>query len=373
MSPTGRRKSTSVIQQLAEYPHKYCFFQAVRLLERSSAFKNIGGLSKMPVAGFTPPKTEAIRFYTNQSLSFPSSEISAITRKENKSSPKQWGMTVNFMGLSGVSGVLPLHYTELILRRLKSKDESMREFFDLFNHRTISLFYKAANKYRFPVDYERNKLTAPDSKNKQDQTTNALLSLMGLGTNNLTDRLHTNDESLIYYSGLFTQRVKTASGLKRILQNHFAIPVDIKEFIGQWQVLIDDVRTRLPGQECPQGQNNSLGKSVMLGRKGWFAQGKISIILGPLDRSQLYKFSPGTSALKALDEIVRLYVGFEINYDFIIRIKRSDLPNRIKLTNKKPPIIGWNTWLSSNPNQHYGKNETVDISVSASRLLDNYV
>ena len=61
--------------------------------------------------------------------------------------------------LTGPSGVLPRHYTEMLLRweRDRKDDEkhAPRAWFDLFNHRFISLFYRAWTKYRFPVAYER--------------------------------------------------------------------------------------------------------------------------------------------------------------------------------------------------------------------------
>jgi len=369
MSTQGWRKSTSVIQHLTEQPYSYSFFQAVRLLERSATFENNTNLERAnkPVAHFLPPSTEAVRFHSHQSLSFPSSEISEVEKEKMRSGKEQWKLLVNFLGLSGSCGVLPFHYTELILQRLKAKDSSLQDFFDLFNHRIISLFYQASTKYNLPIEYERKKLNRPVTKQRDDHS-QVLLSLIGLGTGNLTDRLFTRDESLLYYSGLFTQQIRTSTGLKQILSSHFGIPVEIKEFIGQWQDLIDDVRTRLPGFENPQGQNNCLGKSVMLGRKGWFAQGKISIMLGPLDSSQLHKFAPGTATLKALNELVHIYAGMEYNYDFIIQIKRSDIPEKIQLNSKKPAIIGWNTWLSTKPEKTFNKDETLDIRVSANRF-----
>ena len=66
----------------------------------------------------------------------------------------------------------------------------------------------------------------------------------------------------------------------------------------------------------------------MLGKKGWFAQGKIRIVLGPLNSQQLNKFAPGTKALKALNELVRLYKGMVTNYEFIIRIRKNDIPEK---------------------------------------------
>lgn len=367
MPSPSRRKTATVVQDLTENPQVYSFFQAVRLLERSStlAEKN-RKKSARPVARFTPPGTEAIRFHSKQTLAFPTSEINSIKQQVHKSGNQQWHMNVNFMGLTGAMSVLPYHYTEMILQRLKLKDESMGKFFDLFNHRTISLFYQAASKYRLPIEYERKKLHPPE-REERDHHSQVFLSLIGLGTRGLSNRLYTKDESLIYYSGLFSQQVRTAAGLKQILQHHFNIPVEIKEFVGQWQELIDDVRTRLPSREIPKGQNNRLGRNVMLGKQGWFAQGKIRIILGPLNKDQLHTFAPGTRALKALDELIRIYIGMEHDYDFIIRVKRKDIPEKIQLGKGADTVMGWNTWLSTKP-QRFDQDETVDIPVSAGRV-----
>ncbi len=77
------------------------------------------------------------------------------------------------MGLTGPTGVLPYAYTELILERLRSKDNSLASFLDIFNHRMISFFYRAWEKYRFPVTY---------ALGEEDLFTHHLLDLVGLGT-----------------------------------------------------------------------------------------------------------------------------------------------------------------------------------------------
>jgi len=366
MSTQSRRKSTSVIKRLTEHPYEFSFEQAVRLLERSTALRitQSDKANCNPIARFMPPATEFVRFKTRQSLSYPSSSVYSVKPTIVKSKIGQWNMDVNFIGLTGSNGVLPYHYTETVLKRLKLKDKSIASFFNLFNHRATSLFYQSSSKYNFPIEYERKRLRSRDG---QDDYTKVMLSLIGFGTRYLQGRLYTKDESLIYYAGLLTQKVRTSSGLKQMLQNHFTIPVEIKEFIGQWQELVDDVRTRLPGISA-DGQNHCLGQSVVLGRKGWFAQGKVSIILGPLSKAQLYKFAPGTSTLKALDEIVRLYMGPEHNYDFIMRIKRQDVPERVQLSNQNTAIAGWNTWLSTHSGKFTYSDDTVDIPVSSRRF-----
>ncbi len=367
MSTQGRRKNVSVIDQLTENPYAFQFFQAVRLLERAAHYNGSEShqVSK-PIAGFVPPKKEVVRLHSLSSLSFPSSEIVRIQKNHGKNK-NQWHMQVALMGLTGAMGVLPYHYTELILRRHKMKDESLSHFFDLFNHRTLSLFFQASTRYRLALEYERKKLNPPLIEERDTQT-QALLSLIGLGTRNLTDRQFTRDESLVYYGGLLSQTVRPTTGLAQMLQRHFDIPVKIQEFIGQWQELIDDVRTTLPSISQPSGRNACLGRSAMLGRRGWFAQGKFRVILGPLNRQQFYSFAPGTNTLKALNELVRFYAGLEYDYDFMIRIRRADLPAKVSLNRKAPPIIGWDSWLSTSTTHTVNNDETLDISVAARRL-----
>lgn len=369
MPTTSRRKNSSVIQKLIQSPFDFTFKQAVRLVERTSLFRSLEDkkIATNPVARFMPPESENIRFHAKQTLSFPSSDISEISIKKNNGISRQWGMQTCFMGLTGSNGILPFHYTEYVIERSRKKDNSIQAFFDLFNHRTISLFYQASVKYSLPLEYERHKLNS-SSPFEADKHSGILLSLIGLGTQGVQNRLFTRDESLIYYSGLFSKKLRTSTGLKQIIHHHFQIPVEIKEFIGQWQDLIDDVRTRLPGLASPKGQNNQLGKSVMLGSKGWFSQGKIRIVLGPLSKEQLHTFSPGTTTLKALDEMVKLYLNFEHDYDYVMRIRRRDIPERIHLKSSNPPIMGWNTWLSSSDSSSAANDETVDIPVSAHRL-----
>ena len=368
------RKSISVINRLKANPKYFGFIQAVRLLERAAIFekkeqhletssnynRNMGN----PVARFSPPTREIVRFKSSQDLKFPTNEVGSIGQKENDSATTQWEMMLNFIGLTGAMGVMPFHYTELVLKRLKTRDRSLSNFVDLFNHRTASLFYQASNKYRLPIEYERTKLFKTN-KSEDSPHTQALLSLLGLGTANMRNRSQLRDESLIFYSGLLTQQVKTATGLKQFIQNYFGVPVEIEGFVGQWQTLIEDVRTRLPSKQQKRGQNVCLGKSTMLGKQGWFAQGKSRIKIGPLNKKQYENFAPGSGALTVLNDIVHTYIGIEESYDFVIQVKRNEITNKVALNQKAPPMLAWNTWLSGKPKTNSAKDDYLEIMVSA--------
>ena len=114
---------------------------------------------------------------------------------------------------------------------------------------------------------------------------------MGLSTPHL-EKTRLNSLLFLRYAGFFTQRVRTAVGLKNMIAAYFGVPVQVEEFVGQWQDLIDDVRSRLPDISNRKGQNACLGRSALIGSKAWFAQGKVRIVLGPLNKQEFYQFAP---------------------------------------------------------------------------------
>ncbi len=366
-----RRKNLAVVERLQQSPELVPFFQGVRLLERASVLHNQTAagsrMNDRPVGQFTPPHTEVLRFYAYLSLGFPGSEI--IKVQQQMFDRGRWQMMVGFIGLTGSTGVLPFHYTELLFQRLKLRDESLRDFLDLFNHRTISLFFQAGVKYRLPIAYERHKLVQ-QRRERLDAHTHAILSLIGLGTDHLLGQLDVRHETLVFFAGLLNQRTRPASGLRQFINHYFAVPVEIEEFVGEWHDLIDDVRSRLPYPGHPLGQNACLGRSAILGSKGWFAQGKIRIVLGPLNHEQFRRFAPGTTTLRRLHEIVRLYAGTELETEYVLRVARRYIPQRIQLRQAAPPTVGWDTWLASQAAPDAANEDTLDITVSSGRLYE---
>ena len=99
----------------------------------------------------------------------------------------------------------------------------LRDFLDIFNHRLISLFYQAWEKYRFGASYERG---------QRDAVSQRLMDLVGLGTSGLTQQQDVRDESLLFYSGLLSHRPRSAAGLEQMLADYFQIPVEAQQFAG---------------------------------------------------------------------------------------------------------------------------------------------
>src|SRR3954470_3678656 len=148
MGASGRSEDIDVNhpdleRALREYPQQFEFFQAVRILERLQR-------EREPVGRFAKPEREVVSFRVNTSLLFPPRQIHDLKWPENKRPL----LVVNFMGMTGSNGVMPIAYSEYIQERIRAKDRTIPAFLDIFNHRMISLFYQAWEKYRFAVAYE---------------------------------------------------------------------------------------------------------------------------------------------------------------------------------------------------------------------------
>jgi len=87
-----------------------------------------------------------------------------------------------------------------------------------------------------------------------------------------------------------------------------------------------------------------------------------------LNAEQFKCFAPGTTTLRRLNEIVKLYAGSELDAEYVLRVARRHIPHRIQLRQTTPPTIGWDTWLASQVADPASNDGTLDIRVSSARL-----
>lgn len=311
---------------LIEEPYRFEYFQAVRIINKLFS-------DRKPVGTNALPSEEAVRFRSHVAFEFPPSEIHEIHEPEaddGRSHPVE--MVQNFMGMVGVSGVLPTHYTELVLDRIRHRDTALWSFLDIFTHRAVSLFHRAWAKYRFPVGYERG----------DDSFTAYLFDLVGLGTAKLRGRMDVPDESLLPYGGLIAQQPHSANALESILSDYFGAPAKTGQFYGQWLQLNDDDRTKL-------GQANSrLGTETIIGARVWDQQSKFRVRLGPLEFRKFEAFLPDGTAHKALRSIVTFFTGIELDFDLQLVLKAKQVPGTVLTTRAvRRPRLGWTSFLKT--------------------------
>lgn len=321
-----RRTSDPLADVLFDEPYRFEFFQAVRLLERISP-------ARRPVGRYSEPAAEAVRFRTRVSLAFPPSQIHQLTDgDEAEGQPPQ--MMVAFMGLTGPAGVLPHHYTEMLVERTRYKDTAAWDFMDMFNHRMISLFYRAWEKYRFPVAYERG----------EDRFTEFLFDIVGMGTPGLRNRQSFPDEILLFYGGLFAARPHSASAMEAVLGDYFGVPARVEQFSGQWLKLDEESLTLLGGA------NAELGITTVAGTRVWDAQSKFQLQFGPMTFDEFTKFLPTGTGFKPASELARLFAGLELDFDIRPTLKAEEVPGCVLTTHaKRRPMLGWTSWLKTKP------------------------
>jgi type VI secretion system protein ImpH len=380
----------SFAEKLYSRGPEFDFFQAVRLLELLRHDR--GDPANWP------PVEDVARFRAHQSLNFPPSAIQSIEPPGPKLAVPT--VTVNFLGMTGPQGALPTHYTQLLLRIARegrgSERTALRDWLDLFNHRLAALFFRAWEKYRFPVPFlrfalrkkgleERAKAPAADQPAADpdpDPFTRSLFNLIGLGTPALRGRLHVDapppdalsapvplaridDLALLHYAGLFAQKPRNAVSLQAIVNDYFGLPARIVQFTGQWLYLEPASRSRLPAETG--GVNCELGVNAVAGERVWDVVSKFRVRLGPLRYAEFVEFLPDPAPVSArkgiflLSQLVRLYVGMELDFEVQLALRGDEVPDLVLQDVGEDELgarLGWNTWM---PGERMP--ETVDDAV----------
>lgn len=332
MGAKGRVETPDLIRldpadRLMEDPTAFGFFQAVRLLERTHP-------DRSPVGGLADPSEEVARFSVNPALGFPASEIQGISEPED--GPTR--LLVNFFGLTGPQGVLPLAYSQLVAERQRAKDPAMRDFLDIFHHRMISLFYRAWEKYRFAVGYERN---------QKDKLTEHIADLMGLGPDRQVDEPVIKREALLYYSGLVASRQRSAQAMEAMLEDYFGVDVKVEQFVGAWYPLSQDGLCILDDDPAPGAAG--LGEGCPAGDEIWDQQARVRLRLGPLRRKQYESFLPRGTAHKALKELTRQFGGEGFDMEVQLVLDRRDVPGTMLGAERNGLPLGWGSMLTTRP------------------------
>ena len=327
--------------------HRFEFFQAVRLLERMYP-------KRKPVGRHEQPGEEVVRFRSYVSMAFPASEVYDVQQEPPADDGTQRPMTmwVTFLGLAGSMGVLPRHYTQLLSDpAVRNETKPLRDFFDIFNHRLISLFYRAWEKYRFPIAYERRAYDPGEGVETppgEDTFSQYLYCLIGMGTPGLQGRQGFADDILLYYAGLLAQRPRSAAALEGILQDYFGVNVQVEQFTGQWFLMNPDALTGLGAPGEPGAQNNVLGVNAALWERIWDPQARFRIRLGPLTLQQFQDFMPTSPAYRHLVELTRFFVGEEFSFEVQPMLRADEVP-ACALGVNRTARLGWAMWLKTEP------------------------
>lgn len=362
MAAEGRRPSASVVQQLLQAGYRFEFFQAVRVLQQYFAIvpdsPETQASSREPLIGTdTDPDAEPVRFHVAHAAGFPPASIRSVQARhrggedsaEEAEAPlkRPLDMVVNFIGLTGPNGVLPQHFTTLMIERQRANDPCLSAFQDLFNHRITSMFYRAWEKYRFPIRYERQRRAGQSVAG--DPFTCVLLGLVGLAEPSLQNRQSFDDEAWLYYSGHLSHRVRNATSLEDMLCEFFGAPTRVVQFVGQWLEIGPEACSAVPTAERPEGRNAELGRRFTIGERVWDIASRLRISIGPLRLREYLRLLPCGDGFRPLGHLVRTYVGPPFDLDVQLILRADEIPRTLLESGGLPPQLGWTTFLLSEP------------------------
>lgn len=348
-------------------PWRFDFFQAVKVLETvvQTRRRQNGEPDVVPPGSTTDPDEEPVRFRSTVAMGFPASDVAQI-----EVAPRDGGtpvVQVNFMGLVGPRGPLPLFYVDLIRTRRRLGDHGLGAFFDIFNHRLVSLLYRLR---------QRNRPTLHTGRPEDHPYAGLLLSVGGLGgpaarrTFDET-RVRAGSEEhrgirardLILYAGLLWHRDRPMEGLERLLTRYFGRAFKGRELCGGWLRLADSERTAL----SVKPHHNRLGISSIAGARVPDSQSGFELSVGPMDWEAFNAFLPCGRSFVALEQLVRYYTRGAFDFYLRLGLQGSDvLPNRPGLSARTGPRLGWTSWAMTRPLQA----ETVSIRVPGRVVTD---
>lgn len=297
------------------------------------------------------PRDEQVRFRQIPHLHFAPSTIGKSDSRRDKDGDRTFEeVMVYFMGLLGVNGPLPTVFSDVILARAKGvphpdmeethggesafrADAGPAAFVDLFNHRFISLFYRAAASSNKAIDFDRP---------RESRFHTFIGSFQGLGIPETQNRLDIPDTAALYFSGHYSSPTHHAEGLCNIISDFTGHPVRIHENVGHW-VQVPTTNHSILGVNRRAG---SLGESAMLGSRYWDRTMKFRLVVGPLTLAEYRVFPPDGEVLSAIRSMVMLYCGREFICEINLVLLKDEVPECLL---GKGSRLGFSSWLKSSP------------------------
>lgn len=238
-----------------------------------------------------------------------------------------------FFGLLGPQAPLPLHITEWTNNRVRHhKDDTFLSFLNLFNHRLLSLFYRA---------WADADPCAQSDRPEQDQYRH-ITGAMG-GYLSLTDQKSAaaRQNKNLYYTQFVSDQVRHPEGLQRLLQGILGCPVKINEWIGGFLPLAKETQTML-GERSHGQLPSALGVDSWLGQKVRAIQHKFEVCLGPLSWQEFTHYLPDGERLPKLQQLIAQYAGYQWSWQ--LRLILDKVPT-CTLGSSSGLKLGWSSWL----------------------------
>jgi type VI secretion system protein ImpH len=243
-------------------------------------------------------------------------------------------MDVRFLSLLGASGVLPHHYTVAAIdRRVRERDIGFAAFLDVFNHRLVSLFYRAWSRSRLAASFE--------SPQGRDLFREIMLSLVGLAGPAYEGRGPVPEDAMLAYAGALADQKRRAASLASMLSDYFGVQAEVVQFDGKFTDVPPEWRTQLGVQ------NARLGADCVAGSRIVDANGRFRVRLGPVDLQRYLRLITDGDMLAEASHIIRLFAGAQFEFEIQPILRAADVPAWQLGNASNRPRLGRSIWLRS--------------------------
>ncbi|MBI1322085.1 type VI secretion system baseplate subunit TssG [bacterium] len=344
MATKNRDQAVFLIDKAREEPYRFDFFRLVQVLETLRP-------DREPIGYDGPYIAETIHFEEDISRSFPPGDVIAVSGLDtNDYLDRSIGVRQTFFGFLG-QGVLPEHYTEDVVQDLRNgkfgRKSPRKDFLAIFQHRLLSLFYRAWRKYDYLSSYTaaRARTWSGEGEKPFDEISTKVFALAGFGSRSIREANGIDPDFLLYNSGAFASQSRNGLMLEKMLRNHFGVPVNVIPFIGKWLYLETQDRSRIGRYK---GKNQRIGESLIVGQKVWDMQSLIRIRIGPLSFDEFRSFLPDQPSFLELSRIVRAYIGSDNDFQIQLVLKAKETPC-FRLSRTGVTRIGYTSWVGKLP------------------------
>jgi len=313
----------TALQRLRQEPHRFSLFAALRVLEQADPARPRLGEARRPAE-------ESVRLEQLPHLTFAPSDVATVEAgSRGRLRLAQYGF-----GVFGPNGALPFHLTEFVFERGRHhEDTAVSDFINLFQHRLTTLFYRA---------WADSDPVASHSRRDDDDFAAFLGALVGLFDESARGRDSIPDYAKLCRAGQLGAGSRSADGLEAVLADYFRQPIEVREFVGSWLRIPDELRTRLGGTDDAA----VLGRAATLGGASWQRQGKFEVMIGPMSFEDFLQFLPGSRALRSLADFIRFYTSGEWSWQVRLLVEKGGAPG---ISLGQVGRLGWTSWLGGKP------------------------
>lgn len=329
---TPKHQDATAIKALVEGAASRGFMEVMELIERFSA------AGSAPIGGAASPRAEVVRLRHDPSLAFSSGEVASVSVREGD--PLDGGaiafeIITSFLGLTGSVSPAPSHLLEDALEDSPA-GQARRDFLDVFQHRLLSLFYRATRKFEHGASYRSD---------ASDVWSRRLLQLCGFpNASGTTGSQPTAHLALRLAPVLAGGASRSAEALEKALiaatRDYISgATLTVRQFVVSWIEVAAEDRPRLGSGKC------RLRDGVLIGRRIRDLGSKVDLVIGPLRHEQYLNFLPGNSGFEQVRSTIAMLGQDTFEYDLVLTLL-PDEHREVCLSSKSTQALGRSTWLA---------------------------